>query len=138
MSEQILWKYVRKHIGSVGHFSRVESHATAAGFPDVDYCIEGQEGHLELKYSPSPTIPYKCRDTQLAWFRDRVTVGGNCYVLAVFDESPRRVYSAYRGSSVPALWKIRAPRLWLDHAVAVWIDHIEWEALIWLMKNKQW
>jgi len=75
MSESALWKHMKKNIGHLGHFSRVESHETSSGIPDVDYCIRGVEGHIELKFARGK-IP-KIRGTQVRWFRDRAKQGGN-------------------------------------------------------------
>ena len=46
MSEAALWRRVRK--GLPGHLVRVEN-AVEAGTPDVNYCIDGAEGWIELK-----------------------------------------------------------------------------------------
>jgi hypothetical protein len=59
------------------HLSWVESHATSPGAFDVNYCIDGVEGWLELKAFPNIEI----RTTQVSWARERIEAGGRPLVL---------------------------------------------------------
>lgn len=68
-----------------GHASSVESHATSPGIPDVDFCIEGVEGHVELKVITSSGL----RPTQALWFRRRVKAGGSPWIMVY---SPLKIY----------------------------------------------
>jgi len=61
MSEAALWRALDAGLGHRGHFSRVESHETSAGIPDVDYCLNGVESHIELKFGR--TVAPKIRPT---------------------------------------------------------------------------
>lgn len=89
MSEADLWTTTRKAIGHTGHFTRVEN-AVAAGMPDVDFCIRGIEGRLELKHRAdeparieTPVFKHKgLRESQLLWIRTRVKHGGRVFILA--------------------------------------------------------
>lgn len=68
-------KDIAKQLSGQGHslhLSWIESHATAAGFPDVDYCCYGVCGELELKAGPDLEV----RATQVAWFEERIEAGG--------------------------------------------------------------
>ena len=67
-------------MGAGGHFSRVEAHASADGIPDVDYCLDGTEGHLELKVGHSTKDP-ELRGSQFRWFKNRADAGGKPMVL---------------------------------------------------------
>ena len=68
-----------------GHASAVESHATSPGIPDVDFCIDGVEGHIELKIAGNGGM----RPTQLLWFRQRVRAGANPWIMVW---SPQNTY----------------------------------------------
>jgi len=68
-----------------GHVSSVESPASSPGIPDLDFCIDGTEGHIELKIAGNGGL----RSTQSIWFNRRVRAGGNPWILVW---SPQKVY----------------------------------------------
>ena len=71
-------KWVVASIKKVGgHASSVESHATSPGIPDVDYCINGVSGHIELKVYGSKGL----RQSQILWFKHRIKAGGKPWIL---------------------------------------------------------
>ena len=88
MSEHNLWVRIRDKIAYSGHFVRMEFNPEA-GIPDVDYCIRGVEGKIELKYSA--TRPARegtsvfanggLRDAQIVWIYNRVKHGGRVWIL---------------------------------------------------------
>lgn len=88
MSEHNLWVRLRTNIGHRGHFVRMEFNPEA-GIPDVDYCIKGVEGKIELKYTA--TAPKRSntsvfttgglRSAQEAWIYTRVRHGGRVWIL---------------------------------------------------------
>ena len=80
--EQKMWKYLAPKLKSYGHFERIESHETAIGTPDVDYCIEGYCNHLELKFTESEKRGFRLRPSQAGWFRRRIKAGGQPWLLA--------------------------------------------------------
>jgi hypothetical protein len=70
------------------HFERVEN-AVASGTPDVDYCISGSSGKLELKYAQKhpakQTTPVLgrgngLRRSQIVWIARRLHAGGRVFV----------------------------------------------------------
>ena len=134
MSEKALWTYINSNIGWAGHFSRVESHATSAGIPDVDYCIDRVEGHLELKYSSGK--PYKTRATQVAWFRNRTRKGGRPYILAQLDLSDVSIFSIYSGIKYESLHLTTQPEDWLHYAMTIWRDNIDFDELIGVLRHE--
>lgn len=90
MSEATLWDNLRNNLGHRGHFVRLEFNPEA-GIPDVEYCIKGIEGKLELKYRDE--IPARentpvfhdggLRDSQIVWLWRRVVKhGGRADILA--------------------------------------------------------
>ncbi len=71
------------------HFERVEN-AVAVGTPDVDWCVAGVAGKIELKYSPRhparPATPVLgraggLRRSQVVWISRRGWAGGRCFVM---------------------------------------------------------
>jgi hypothetical protein len=81
ISESDMRREVVKLIESDGgHASSVESHATSAGIPDLDFCWDGLEGHIELKFW---TVKNNkgLRPSQVRWFRDRIKAGGKPCLL---------------------------------------------------------
>jgi hypothetical protein len=85
--EQQLWNYLSGLLPDDGQYTRIESHDTAAGFPDVHYMLAGVEGTIELKDSHHPTATYPfatggLRDAQKNWLRDYLYSGGRPLVCA--------------------------------------------------------
>lgn len=82
MSEEAgFQKWLMDLIGEEGHASDIESGLTAAGFPDVDACVDGFGFQIEAKHYKA-TKPIHCnapeiRGTQVMWMRHRVKAGGN-------------------------------------------------------------
>lgn len=66
-----------------GHYSQIESHATSIGFPDIDYCVDGVNGHIELKFGDATKNkkPHM-RPSQIMWFRNRIQAGGHPLIFA--------------------------------------------------------
>lgn len=131
MSEHSLWERIRNNIGHRGHFTRLEFNPEA-GVPDVDFCIKGVEGKIELKYTgaaparaDTPVFKHGgLRDPQVIWIYTRWRHGGNVFVLPqIGDElllvpgSEARRFNALtlhalrkastwsnRGAMTPAIW----------------------------------
>lgn len=76
------WPYLRKVLPPEGHYSRVESHDTAKGFPDVHYTLNGSTGAIELKSNDRTRAKYPfrgkygLRKSQLDWIAEEVKAGG--------------------------------------------------------------
>ena len=92
MTEHATWNLLRARMPVGGHYSRIESHDTAPGFPDVHWTLEGKTGGFELKYARMPTAAYPfrgeklgLRKTQHIWIRDELEAGGRVLLaLQVF------------------------------------------------------
>lgn len=91
MSEARLWARIREAVWNYGHFDRREFNPVD-GVPDVNFCINGIEGHLELKFRRDPPIrdttpvfprPNKggLRESQAAWIARRMSAGGRVFIL---------------------------------------------------------
>lgn len=82
MSEASFWNYLRKLLPKEGHYTRLESHDTATGFPDVHYTLNGNSGTIELKDTKRPGAkhPFKgqsgLRKSQITWMTAQCDAGG--------------------------------------------------------------
>lgn len=77
--------------GCGGHVSQVEAAASAAGIPDLDYCVGGNEGHIELKYGHKNKMP-ELRPSQVRWFKKRVGAGGSPFFLCLNNDTDEVYY----------------------------------------------
>ena len=87
--EASLWVRLREAVKGKGHFCRLEYNPTV-GIPDVDYCVFGVEGKIELK--DRPKAPARAttaafgdkglRDEQVGWILTRIRHGGLVWVMA--------------------------------------------------------
>lgn len=88
MDESAMWAALRPRLRlGGGHAVRVEN-GVEAGTPDVNYCIEGVEGWIELKYAKAWPVrektPLRVRhytEEQKDWARARLKAGGRCSLL---------------------------------------------------------
>ena len=130
--EKSFWMQICLYLFPHGHFSRVESGATASGIPDVDYCVNGVESHIELKVCSDTRKGVKLRDTQYRWFRERVEAGGHpVLLLKVIGSIPS--YYLFYGKTIVEMKGHRHTmlRYWDNHADASWEGSINFEDLIW-------
>ncbi len=91
MNESNTWDFM-KIVLPLGHYSRIESHDTAPGFPDVHYQIPpGICGTMELKCAKNAqaTIPFPAdseqgglRRSQLKWIKDNLEFNGTVWIVA--------------------------------------------------------
>ena len=82
-----VWHRIRD-LRAYGHVVRVESGSTDRGIPDVNYCIDGVEGWIELKYvafyPKRPTTSVRLghyTGAQQAWAMERYRSGGNVFLF---------------------------------------------------------
>jgi hypothetical protein len=89
MSETSFWNYLRKLLPREGHYTRVESHDTSAGFPDVHFTLNGNSGTIELKDAkrPGARYPFKggsgLRASQVRWMADEIDKADGQVYLAL-------------------------------------------------------
>lgn len=128
--EARMWKNLAPKLKPYGHFERIESHETAIGTPDVDYCIRGYQNHLELKFTDSEKKGFRLRPSQAGWFRKRVKAGGQPWLLAQSEICNKRGFVLVAGTDVPPLARTTRVTDWLKAGVMVWEDQIIIEQLI--------
>lgn len=81
-------------IAKCGHVSKVEASTSAAGIPDLDYCVRNahnREGHIELKVGNKKKPPH-LRPSQVRWFLKRTSAGGRPFFLCL-DTDTDTVYA---------------------------------------------
>lgn len=85
--EQGLWEFLRSRLPVGTHYSRIESHDTAPGFPDVILTLKGKTLGMELKCQEFPTgeCPFDekngLRRSQRMWIRDELEAGGKVILV---------------------------------------------------------
>lgn len=129
MSEKRLWDYLKDHVGGWGHFDRIESHATSLGRPDVNYCIDGVDGDIELKIYDPRRGGFILRANQNAWFGKRLRANGRCFVIARYDYSGGKRFLLIEGKNAKHLIHDRSYEGWANQASLIWEDRIDWEVL---------
>lgn len=96
MAERDLWAIFRDHFKHHGHLERIENLA-GIGRPDVNYCIRGVEGNIELKQVArwpargGPLLIEHYTPQQRNWARARLNAGGRVYLLLGISQ-PRSYY----------------------------------------------
>ena len=128
--EAKMWKYLGPKLKVYGHFERIESHETAIGTPDVDYCIGGYQNRLELKFTDSEKKGFRLRPSQAGWFRKRVKAGGQPWLLAQSQIRSKRGFVLVAGTDVPPLARTTKVTDWFEAGVMVWEDEIVIEQLV--------
>lgn len=128
--ERNFFEQLRRNLPKVGlplHLQRVENTA-GVGTPDVNYCVGGIDGWLELKawerarFSGRFTIP-KLRPDQAAWLTARCRAGGRAYLLCRINKDvvliDGRLASALFDKDLHLDWGLGRliATAWLDHPV---------------------
>ena len=117
MSEADLWTELKDCMGKSWHASRVESHSTSSGIPDVDYCYKG-DGHVELKFEEKG-IP-NIRDSQIRWLTRRSRFGGKCFILSKIHITWHNhpwCYLLHLGSKAAELQANPTSEYWFNHRI---------------------
>ena len=114
------------------HVSQIESHATSAGIPDTHYFGHSTDGFIELKVA-KVNGAIEVRNTQKAWFRDRIKVGGYHQYFLIgkdVDGTPSYVLIRVKEFNMDSVlsenftWNVA-----LLNAPAVWVDSINYNEL---------
>lgn len=135
-SEAKMWKHLRTKLlytGCLGHFTRIESGATVLGQPDVNYCIKGCEGNLELKFAKKENDMLILRPSQYQWMNQRIMCGAkNVWILAHISET--KTWMLIHGRHARNL--ITKPREWECFTTKIWKGSINTLELTQLIGNK--
>lgn len=117
MKESSLWNKVRKYSRAWGRVDRIENLAGTGQF-DVNYCIDGREGWIELK-----VWPRKYRPSQAEFARQQYDNRGIAYVLVQVDKN------VYLLRAMDYLQICEAPRM--DRRVLE-------QLYVWRLKGSSW
>src|SRR5262245_12716207 len=74
------------------HFQSVETWSTGQGVPDLNYCVDGSEGWIELKKSDGWVVDFEPQ--QIAWLERRARAGGRVFVFVSRAETELYVLPA--------------------------------------------
>lgn len=135
MSEGAFWKEIKKNV-RCGHWDRIESHATAPGFPDTTFTIDGRSGKMELKYARNE-VP-EIRAAQVRWFKREVANGGTPWLFSKIIHNGYSLYVLHEGKVVKLVYNLKNVNQFTDRAYKVWCNEMYWESLISiLVKDKR-
>jgi len=124
MSETKLRRDICLNMSAYGHFSKIESHATATGFPDIDFCITmGEHGQIECKHQTDKKN-LEIKPSQYRWFKQRLKAGGNIWLLAEFDIKAGHFFVLVDGYHIEYL--TADYESWIKVSRKVWHDEINW------------
>ncbi len=84
MSEDELRKVVGKAL-KAAHTTWIEAPVVGSGFPDLEFCLNGTVGQIELKVT-GPRGRIKIRNTQYRWFKDRTKAGGWSHFMWIYHD----------------------------------------------------
>lgn len=130
MSEGNFWQEIKRNIGHIGHWSRIESHATADGFPDTVWTVFGTEAKIELKHA---TIKKKMeiRPSQVRWFRKNVKNQGNPWLFAKIERKAQvPVYLLFKGETVLEIYDITNIDTLIKMSDYAWTNSVDWSDFI--------
>jgi len=117
--EAKFWRQIRTPIKRLGRVSRVESHDTAIGIPDVNLCSGGIDYWIELKVA-GPSGDIEIRPSQKMWHKRQRMAGGTAFVLIKATTKDQTVYllssDINLGDHIKDHW---------DRSF-IWYNEIEW------------
>jgi hypothetical protein len=87
-----------KHLPHPRDLQDVEIGMRDRGVPDLNFCIEGSSGWIEMKATSGWTVDLK--PAQIAWLVTRVRHGGRVFVAV----RKRTVAGPRKGNAVDELW----------------------------------
>lgn len=134
MSESETKEQICNELRKYGHISQIESHATATGFPDINFCINNVEGNIELKHG-NLGHDIKIRPSQRRWFKQRVDAGGNCWLLGRFQYGAFDLYVLVHGRHIKLLTNKYAS--WVKVQTKSWMDKMDYEELANIITAKE-
>ncbi len=119
-------KSANEDYGEEVHLSWVESHETALGIPDLNYCYKEVEGWIELKAGPDIEI----RASQVRWMKDRIKAGG--YPLFLIEWGS--MFLIVPGSAASALRSDPSQENVMRFVSSVWRDDLPPTGLLRVMR----
>jgi hypothetical protein len=133
--EAKFWRVdLRLPFRELGHYNRLESHATAVGRPDINLCMDSNVvWDIELKYVSDWSRGIIVRPAQRAWMLRRKRVGGKCCFLT------KLVYANGDKGYILNMSPPETPDVmaWVEHAEVYWADKIDFVELEELLRAEK-
>lgn len=94
MSEKVAYKALKDHMAvGMDRITRIEN-LFGVGDPDLNYCIDGVEGWVEIKYPTEPKRSstklfgsnHPLSQDQKNWILSQLNAGGRAWILIVSDQ----------------------------------------------------
>ncbi len=95
-----LSRLFQKHLPEA-HIQSVETWSTGRGVPDLNYCLNGCEGWIELKATAAWAVTLE--PGQVAWIERRARAGGRIFLAIRRKSTP----GPQKGAGVDELWLLR-------------------------------
>ena len=121
--ETRLWQKIRPLFPQSASINRIESHSTSIGFPDLEFCIKGCQGTLELKAVRTVGDRVLSRASQLGWNRRRLKAGGKPLMLLWVEDIDN--FYLLRGCDVLDIHDHGDPYEYINHSAA----HFDWDEM---------
>ncbi len=128
-NEAQFWRTVRRNLPPGAHFERMEN-LVAIGTPDVNFCWDGVNGWIELKYvSRWPKQDFNIiterlwKMEQRLWALRRIRAGGKCFLFVQVE----REYLLFDSDilNTPLVLETCSKEKLISIALAYWINSID-------------
>lgn len=129
-TEKQMWNYMRAPLKSYGtHFTRIESGETSLGQPDLNFCVNGVDGNIELKISATLNRKITLRPAQHRWFKSRINAGStSSWVMAYITKE--KIWLLIRGDYTKELISNPKAYDWVKLAEHKFVDKLDYDKLI--------
>lgn len=136
MNEHLFWNEISAGMGNSWQATRIESHSSAPGFPDVDYCMNnGEQGHLEIKFGYNTDMPH-ILDSQIKWHMKRYDMNGLSFFLSKIKYRNIWYYLIHRGRQCIYLKENKTINDWIEVSVKYWLKEINFSELKDILKGE--
>lgn len=134
--ESSLWRAFKTSLPVQAHGVRIEN-SVDAGTPDVNVCLPGWSGWVELKVQEVPvrkTTKFKCphfTHDQRMWLNDRTRAGGKAYLLIRAEHRNKVIEYVFLRGDVAAVWvgactldELREKSAWTGSQLSTLVDYM--------------
>lgn len=133
MSEANLWQLVKRNLSGPGHHLQRIEDAYQEAIPDLEYCILGASGWIELKFknegpkreSTVLRVDHYTPEQRL-WHRNRAACGGRVWVFIRVAEEFFLFRGAHAAKHLGIDWTLQDCR---DRAIGHWRGRVDWNEL---------
>jgi len=106
MKEKQVWKILKRYFAKHSARANRIENLIGSGFPDVNFCLGGFEGWIEIKAPKAPKKAktklfgsnHKLSQEQKNWFLEQIKAGGKCYIfIAIVDQKKHKAFLLVHG-----------------------------------------